>query len=183
MLRYMEDIDLQENEIVREHIMTKDECLQFLKERVPFSIYEHPAVYNMEETHAIHLPHEEWIAKNLFLRDDKKQNYYLIAVHGSRKINLKALQKEIGSRRLTFASEADLERYLGVKQGAVTPLGLLNDVEHKVKFYLDTEFRKRQIGMHPMENTATVFLDAEALMNLLHAMGCEGNWLSLQSAL
>lgn len=179
----MKGINLQENESVKEQIMTKDECLQFLKEKVQFTIYEHPAVYNMEETHALHLPHEEQIAKNLFLRDDKKRNYYLVTVYGSRKIDLKALQKEIGSRRLTFASEADLERYLGVKQGSVTPLGLLNDAEHKVKFYLDTDFRNQQIGMHPMENTATVFLDAEALMSLLNAAGCEGNWLSLPTAL
>ena len=159
--------------------MDREECLRFLKERVSFHLIEHPAVFNMEETDALHIPHEEQIAKNLFLRDDKKAHYYLVAVHGRKQVDLKALQREIGSRRLTFASEADLKRYVGVKQGSVTPLGLLGASDHKVRFYLDAEFWYQQIGMHPMENTATVFMEAEALMQLLHGAGCGADWLNI----
>lgn len=36
---------------------------------------------------ALHYPDAE--AKNIFVRDDKKRNYYLITVKGDKKVNLK----------------------------------------------------------------------------------------------
>ena len=39
--------------------MDREECLRFLKERVSFHLIEHPAVFNMEETDALHIPHCE----------------------------------------------------------------------------------------------------------------------------
>ena len=42
--------------------------------------------------------------------------------------------------------------------GAVTPFGILNDSEHRVYFYLDREFMNDKIGVHPNDNTATVWL-------------------------
>jgi Ala-tRNA(Pro) deacylase len=160
--------------------MNKQECLSFLLEhQVGVSVFEHPAVFNMEEMHAQHMPHDGQIAKNLFLRDDKKRSYYLLTVHGDRRVNLKQLRHIIGSRPLSLAPESDLERLLGVRKGAVTPLGLLNDTEHQVRLYLDASFQNELIGVHPMENTATVYLQANALLQLLHECGCQAEWVNL----
>ena len=63
--------------------------------------------------------------------------------------------------------------------GAVTPLGLLNDPEHRVRFYLDTEFLGNRIGVHPCDNTATVWLQAEDLMRLIREHGNEADWVTL----
>ena len=61
--------------------MNKQEIYQLLeRERIPHQVTEHIAVYNMEEMSAICIPHPEADAKNLFIRDDKKRNYYLITV-------------------------------------------------------------------------------------------------------
>lgn len=38
---------------------------------------------------------------------------------------------------------------LGVIPGAVTPLSLLNDTDHKVCLYLDQEFVGERIAVHP----------------------------------
>lgn len=43
----------------------------------------------MEELAKIDLPYPETDGKNLFVRDDKKRNYYLITVKGDKKVNLK----------------------------------------------------------------------------------------------
>ena len=40
---------------------------------IPYEETAHPAVWSMEELHALCLPGEERILKNLFLRDDKKR--------------------------------------------------------------------------------------------------------------
>ena len=152
--------------------MTKQQVYQWLNEQgISYEIAEHPAVFNMEEMHAVKLPHPSADAKNLFVRDDKKQNYYMITVKGDKRVNLKAFQRAQGLRRLTFASSEDLRRLLGLIPGAVTPLGLLCDEDRKVTFYLDEDFADGLVGVHPCDNTATVFLKAEDLMRLVREHG------------
>ena len=57
--------------------MNKQETYRFLKEHgISCEITEHKAVFNMEELDSVALPYPEWDAKNLFVRDDKKRNYY-----------------------------------------------------------------------------------------------------------
>ena len=65
----------------------------------------------MEE---IALPHPEVDAKNLFVRDDKKRNYYLLTIKSNKRVNLKQFREENGTRRLSFASPQDLKEKLGV---------------------------------------------------------------------
>ena len=69
--------------------MNKQEVYQFLKDNnIQYEVTEHPAVYNMEEMDNLHLPYP-YSAKNLFVRDDKKANYYLITVKEEKRVNLK----------------------------------------------------------------------------------------------
>ena len=108
--------------------MNKDEVYAFLlKCGVSFEVTEHKAVYNMKEMAEIELPHPEADAKNLFIRDDKKRNYYLLTVKGDKKVDLKEFRKNQQTRALSFASDEDLSNILGLIPGAVTPLGILND--------------------------------------------------------
>lgn len=128
----------------------------------------------MEELAEVKLPHPEADAKNLFVRDDKRQNYYLITVKGEKRVNLKDFRRENGTRPLTFASPEELSEILGLIPGAITPLGLLNDKEHRVKFYLDRDFEDMDlIGVHPNDNTATVWLNPADLIKLLKENGSE----------
>ena len=154
--------------------MNKQETYQYLKDHnIPFEITEHRAVYNMEELDSIALPYPEGDAKNLFVRDDKKKNYYLITVKGDKRVNLKDFRKAHGLRPLSFASPEDLKKYMDLTPGAVTPLGLLNVEGAPITMYLDAEFKDSIIGIHPNENTATVWLQGDDLVVLLRENGCE----------
>ena len=64
---------------------------------------------------------------------------------------------------------------LGLIPGAVTPLGLLNDREHRVTFFLDRSFLEGSslIGVHPNDNTATVWLKVRDLLRLLEENGTQ----------
>lgn len=89
--------------------MNKQEVYQFLQEKnIWFEVTEHKAVYNMEEVAEIEIPYPEADAKTLFIRDDKKKNYYLITVKGSKRVNLKEFRKQYQTRPLSFASEQEL---------------------------------------------------------------------------
>ncbi len=145
----------------------------FKSQDINYEPVEHAAVYNMEEMSQIDLPHPEADAKNIFVRDDKKANYYLITVKGDKRINLKEFRKQHGLRNLSFASEQDLMDILGLIPGAVTPLGMLNDETCKVQFYLDRDFLDEPglIGIHPNDNTATVYLQATDLVTIVKNHG------------
>lgn len=146
--------------------MTRQELLQKLDEKkISYEMTEHVPVFTIEEMLEAKLPYPETIAKNLFVRDDKKRNYYLITVKEDRRVNLREFQAQYGIRKLSFASEDDLMRLLGLTRGAVTPFGLLNDEEASVQFYVDRTFDR--MGIHPMENTATVWVRKEDLVKLV----------------
>lgn len=58
--------------------MNKEEIYALLDEcQIAYEVFEHPAVYTVEQANALLLPYPESGAKNLFLRDDKKQNYFI----------------------------------------------------------------------------------------------------------
>ena len=78
--------------------MNREETLTVLKQNgIAFELFEHPAIFNMEEAAEIDLPWPEDEAKNLFVRDDKKRNYYLITVKGGKRVDLKQFRKEHGT--------------------------------------------------------------------------------------
>ena len=151
--------------------MTKQETYDYLVEHsVAYEITEHPAVYNMAEMAEVPLLYPDADAKNLFVRDDKKRHYYMITVQGDKRVDLKAFRKQHGLRNLSFASADDLMSILGLIPGAVTPLGLLNDQERKVELYLDAAFSEL-IGVHPNDNTATVWMKTVDLIRMIEEHG------------
>ncbi len=160
--------------------MNKEETYQYLIEQnISYEKTEHKAVFNMEELDSVDLPYPEWNAKNLFVRDDKKRNYYLITVKGTKRVNLKEFRKQHGLRPLSFVSADDLLAIMGLLPGSVTPLGILNDTAHRVHFYLDSEFAGNKIGVHPNDNTATVWMQADDLMRLIQKHGNEAAFTTL----
>ena len=70
---------------------------------------------------------------------------------------------------------------MGLISGAVSPLGILNDSEQKVHFYIDKYFlaESKLIGIHPNDNTATVWLKTEDLIEIIKLHGNEVNVIEI----
>lgn len=145
--------------------MTKEEVYEKLNElNIEYRVVNHKAVFTMEDVINENIEPFENIVKNIFIRDDKKINYYLVLVSHNKKVNLKELRNKLNSRPLTFASEEDLYKYLGLTKGSVSPLGILNDKDHIVTIIIDEDIKNiSEIGVHPNINTATVFLKPKDL--------------------
>ena len=146
---------------------------------IPFEVTEHEAVYTMEDLAQIPLAHPEAEAKNLFVRDDKKQHYYMITVPGDKRVELKVFQKQNGLRKPSFGSADDLMALLELIPGAVSPFGLLNDEAHRVELYLDKCFETGLISIHPNDNTATLCLQSADLVRVLEQRGCTVHWVEI----
>ncbi len=156
--------------------MNKEDIYKYLNDKnIWYEITEHKAVYTMEELSKIDILYPESDAKNLFVRDDKKSNYYLITVKGNKKVDLKKFRKENNTRPLSFASEEDLMNIMHLIPGSVTPLGVLNDYDNKVIVFIDDSFLEESgiIGIHPNDNTATVWLYTNDLINIIKENGNE----------
>lgn len=156
--------------------MDKQEIYDFIKnKKIWYEITEHEKAFTMEDLSKIDLPYPEYDAKNVFVRDDKKRNYYLITVKGNKRVDIKDFQKKYETRHLSFASEEDLMEIMKLKPGSVSPLGILNDDNFKVTFYIDRDFLKDKkiIGVHPNENTATLWLKVDDLLKIIREHGTE----------
>lgn len=61
---------------------------------------------------------------------------------------------------------------LGVRPGSVTALGLVNDVDGRVRFVIDRRlWEAERVNFHPLVNTATTTLTQAALRAVMAALG------------
>lgn len=139
---------------------------------IPYQTYRHSPVLTVQEAEVVcaNLP-PFGHCKNLFLKDRKKRVWLLVTLFDT-KISLKKLAKELQAPELRFASPKLLTQYLGVTPGAVSPFGLINDVEHQVNVVLDTAlFDHEQVGFHPLHNEATTLIKPADLKKFIEHLG------------
>lgn len=110
--------------------------------------------------------------KNLFLSNHKGK-YFLVLIVGEKRADIKAIAKEIGQPRLSFAKDEVLEEILGVVSGSVTPLGIINDAENKVTVCIDKDLIGKRLYMHPCTNTKTMTMESEDLIKFINHLGHE----------
>jgi Ala-tRNA(Pro) deacylase len=132
-------------------------------------VLEHPAVYTVEAARAHWDALPGLAVKNLLLKDAGGRLWLVVAPAGA-PVDLKALPKRIGSKRLSFAGAADLAATLAVEAGSVTPLAVVNDHDRRVSVVLDAALAgEALIKLHPLVNTATIALaGADAVRFLIH---------------
>ena len=147
---------------------------------VSYEVTEHPAVFTIGEMDALGLTAKGEVCKNLFLRDAKGRRHFLVVVPGEARADLRALAAQPESSKLSFASAERLEKYLGLKQGEVTPLGVLNDADAAVEVVFDRGLERFPcLGVHPNDNTATVWLSLADILRVVEGNGNEIRWVTL----
>lgn len=153
----------------------KKEIFELLEQKgIPFEKMEHEAVFTMEEMDRAGITKKGCVCKNLFLRDAKGKQHYLVTAPEDKRVDMKKLAAQIGSTRLSFASPERLERYLKIQQGSVSPLCILNDESRTVIFVADEDLKQeKEIGVHPNDNTATLWISFQDLEGLIREHGNE----------
>ena len=99
------------------------------------------------------------ICKNLFLCNTQKTNFYLLMIREDKKFKTKEISKQINSARLSFAPYEFMEQFLDITPGSVSVMGLMNDIENKVKLLVDEDvINSEYVGCHPCINTSSMRL-------------------------
>ena len=137
----------------------KSLLLRLTLSKINYKINKHDALFTVEDSLKNRGEIEGAHSKNLFLKN-KKDKYFLISCLENTKVELKKLSKSLNLGNVSFAKSEALIKLLGVIPGSVTPFGLLNDIENKIEFYLDSGFLEyKKVNFHPLVNTSTITLD------------------------
>lgn len=134
---------------------------------IDFWRVDHDAARTMEDcAQADQLLGEDTaICKNLFLRNSKGDQYFLLMLPGEKKFRATAVAHQIGSTRLSFADEWKMEEYLDILPGSVSVMGLMNDHDNHVELLIDEDVLKLPyVGCHPCMSTTSMKLATKDLV-------------------
>jgi Ala-tRNA(Pro) deacylase len=166
-------------------ISNETQLLRYLDQHgISYRRVEHPAVFTCEEAE-LYRPKDDDIlsaasTKNLFLCDKKGRNFYLVVTDCDKHLDLANLAIKLGERKLRFASEQKLLRYLGITRGAVTMLALINDQNKQVQLCIDSQvWRSMTYLCHPLVNTATLIISKSDLQSFFQLSGHEINLIEM----
>lgn len=131
---------------------------------------EHPPLHTVEQSQSLRGDIPGGHTKNLFVKD-KKSRLFLLVLGEETRVDLKRVHEKIGAQgRVSFGSAELLEEVWGVRPGAVTPFGAINDEPGRVSVVLDaTMMRHARLNFHPLVNTRTTGLASADLVKFLRA--------------
>ena len=99
---------------------------------IEYQRIDHEAAMTMEACAAIDEVLDATICKNLLLCNRQQTDFYLLMMPGDKPFKTKDLSAQIGSSRLSFAKPDFMEKFLDIKPGAVSVMGLMNDKDMNV---------------------------------------------------
>jgi Ala-tRNA(Pro) deacylase len=137
---------------------------------IAFTEVEHPAVFTVADSHALHATMPGAHTKNLFLKDAGGA-FWLVSVPADDRVDLKQLPAAIGCKRVSFGKAEDMARLLGIAPGSVTPLAAINAPVGGITVIIAAPLaQSAQVNVHPLRNTATLGLAGSDILRLL------GHW-------
>ncbi len=144
---------------------------------------EHPPLFTVEDSQTLRGDIPGGHSKNLFVKD-KKSRLFLLVCEEDTVVDLKRVHEKIGGQgRVSFGSGELLEEVWGVRPGAVTPFGAINDSQGRVAVVLDERMmRHARLNFHPLVNTRTTGIAAADLVKFLRATGHEPQIVALGAA-
>ncbi|MFX1489443.1 MAG: prolyl-tRNA synthetase associated domain-containing protein [Promethearchaeota archaeon] len=137
---------------------------------INYILHTHQAVFTVPEAkiHCGHIPGTH--CKNLFLKNKKTGQLYLLTFPNDKQLDLNQFRKMIGAPKVRFAGPEELSDVLGITAGAVSPIGLVNDTEDKVIFMVDEQiWNAEEVCCHPNINTETLQISISDFHKLIKA--------------
>lgn len=121
------------------------------------------------------------ICKNLFLCNRQETAFYLLLMPADKQFKTSVVSAQLGTARLHFADEGHMLRYLGLRPGSVSILGLMYDTESHVRLLVDREIPEQEyFACHPCINTVSLkFCTSELFEKIVPALRHEPFFVTL----
>lgn len=125
-------------------------------QNIAYIHHQHPPTHHYADHRDIRDKIAGMHCKSLFLTD--KEHYYMVCMRGELRLDLKRLQQNLQSKRLSFGKREMMQEILAVAPGSCTPYALVNDYGHRIyQVILDNAFAAAEsVNFHPIENNATI---------------------------
>ena len=126
---------------------------------VCYECFEHPAFDTCEASGDYYQEHDMGVdCRNSFMRNRRGKKHYLVVMLKQKKIDIPHLAQFLGeNKKMGFASEERLKKYLGLVPGSVTPFGILHENAFDIPLIVDKDiFEHEYVHFHPLRNTASV---------------------------
>ncbi|MBP5412457.1 MAG: prolyl-tRNA synthetase associated domain-containing protein [Bacteroidales bacterium] len=147
---------------------------------IAYEYIEHPPAPTIEIAKQYWAGHDATHCKNLFFRNHKGNQHYLVLLDCNQNMDIHSIEKILKQGKLSFASAERMNRYLGVQPGSVTPFGLINDATHHVIVFIDSNLQhSERLSFHPCINTASLIIKREDLIKFLQYTGNVYQWIDL----
>lgn len=147
---------------------------------IEFDYVEHPEAPTIEIAKKYWTNLDSTHCKNLFFRNHKGNRHYLVVFDCDHDLVIHDLEKMLKQGKLSFASEARMEKYLGLRPGSVSPFGLVNDEEHHVYVFLDKNLLKaKKLSFHPNDNRASLAIKLDDFIRYMDWVGNGYEWIEL----
>ena len=157
---------------------------------IPFTCYAHPEGKTIAEAKQWWHNDGSVHCKNLFFRNHKGNQHYLVCFHCDHDLDIHDLEQRLKARlqalcqpspgKLSFASPQRMMRYLGLEPGSVSPFGLINDNDHHVILFLDSRLHEAQtLSFHPNDCRGTVVITRENFERYLTIVGNRYEYMTL----
>ena len=166
----------------------KEAIFAFLNEKgIPYRAFSHPKTDTLPEK----LKNDEAAGirnaahcKNLVLANRQKTRFYLLTMPFEKRFRTGPVSRQMATGRLSFAEEGILAGILQTRSGSVSPLELLFDRDHVIRFSIDRDLLSAErICFHPSDETTTVVLEREDFFGkFLPAIGVEPNFVVIEKA-
>ena len=177
----------------------QDKVLNYLREHnIPFTCYNHPEGKTIEEAKRWWKDDGSVHCKNIFMRNHKGNQHYLICFHCDHDLDIHDLEGRLKQAlqaqgkpapgKLSFASPERMMKYLGLEPGSVSPFGLINDTEHHVHLFLDAALLddknypapdRKTLSFHPNDCRGTVVIALEDFERYLNGLGNTYEYIQL----
>lgn len=136
--------------------------------KIPFLAYELPEekLGALETARLLNVPPEQ-VFKTIVIKREGKGKPILAVVPGDSEVDLKALAKVVGEKKLFLASEREAESLTGLLTGGISPLALINRgfqviVDQSASTFDSVHISGGQRGLN-------IRLPASDLLNLVNA--------------
>ena len=137
------------------------------KKKYNIEVHEHDPLFTVEDSKKLRGKISGTHSKNLFLKN-KKNEFFLFSCEELVKIDLKKISKSLKLGNISFAKQENLEQYLKIKPGSVSPFALLNDDGDFVNFYLEqTLYESKLVNFHPLINTFTITIETNKFIEFM----------------
>lgn len=165
--------------------------LNYLDEHhISYTCYNHPEGKTIEEAKRWWHNDGSVHCKNIFMRNHKGNQHYLICFHCDHDLAIHDLEQRLKASlqaagqpapgKLSFASPERMMRYLGLEPGSVSPFGLINDTQHHVILFLDKNLLQAEyLSFHPNDCRGTVVIALNAFQHYLQCVGNRVEWIDL----